>query len=155
MPTSVVTGGAGFLGSNLCDYLLGRGHRVIYLDNLDTGSLENIKHLRGGADFRFEMLDITEHYEIDEPVDFVYHMASPARRSTMRGCRSTRLRWGAYGTHNTLGLTKKHRARFLLASTARSTVIRSSIPSGSPIGGTSTRSARAGSTTRRSATRKR
>ena len=78
MPTSLVTGGAGFLGSHLCDFLLARGHRVVCVDNLDTGSLENIKHLQSGADFRFDMLDITTHYEVDEPVDFVYHMASPA-----------------------------------------------------------------------------
>jgi dTDP-glucose 4,6-dehydratase len=78
MPTSLVTGGAGFLGSNLCDLLLSRGHCVICVDNLDTGSLENIRHLKNGVDFRFEMLDITGHYEVDEPIDFVYHMASPA-----------------------------------------------------------------------------
>ena len=75
MPTSLVTGGAGFLGSHLCDALLERGHHVICVDNLDTGSLENISHIRSDA-FRFEMLDITSHYELDEQVDFVYHMAS-------------------------------------------------------------------------------
>ena len=67
MPTSLVTGGAGFLGSHLCDYLLARGQRVICVDNLETGSLENIRHIANGANFRFEMLDITSHYEIDEP----------------------------------------------------------------------------------------
>jgi dTDP-glucose 4,6-dehydratase len=118
MPTSLVTGGAGFLGSNLCDFLLARGHRVICVDNLDTGSLENIRHLKNGVDFRFEMLDITEHYEVDEPIDFVYHMASPASPIDYARLPLHTLKVGAYGTHNTLGLAKKHRARFLLASTS-------------------------------------
>jgi dTDP-glucose 4,6-dehydratase len=65
MPTSLVTGGAGFLGSHLCDYLIARGQRVICVDNLETGSLENIRHLKNGANFRFEMFDITDHYEIE------------------------------------------------------------------------------------------
>jgi dTDP-glucose 4,6-dehydratase len=118
MPTSLVTGGAGFLGSNLCDFLLSRGHRVVCVDNLDTGSLENIKHLKNGVDFRFEMLDITAHYEIDEPIDFVYHMASPASPIDYARLPLHTLKVGAYGTHNTLGLAKEHRARFLLASTS-------------------------------------
>ena len=83
MPTSLVTGGAGFLGSHICDFLLERGHRVVCVDNLETGSLNNIKHIREPG-FRFEMLDITDHYDIDEPVDFVYHMASPASPDRLR-----------------------------------------------------------------------
>ena len=118
MPTSLVTGGAGFLGSHLCDYLLARGHRVVCVDNLDTGSLENIRHIKPGADFRFEMLDITGHYVIDEPIEFVYHMASPASPIDYARLPLHTLKVGAYGTHNTLGLAKKHRARFLLASTS-------------------------------------
>ena len=118
MPTSLVTGGAGFLGSHLCDFLLARGHRVICVDNLETGSLENIRHLKNGADFRFEMLDITSHYEVDEPIDFVYHMASPASPIDYARLPLHTLKVGAYGTHNTLGLAKKHRARFLIASTS-------------------------------------
>jgi dTDP-glucose 4,6-dehydratase len=118
MPTSLVTGGAGFLGSHLCDYLLARGHRVVCIDNLDTGSLENISHIATGVEFRFEMIDITDHYEIDEPVDFVYHMASPASPIDYSRLPLHTLKVGAYGTHNTLGLAKKHRARFLLASTS-------------------------------------
>jgi dTDP-glucose 4,6-dehydratase len=118
MATSLVTGGAGFLGSHLCDFLLGRGQRVVCVDNLETGSLENIRHLKNGADFRFEMLDITGHYEIDEPVDVVYHMASPASPIDYARLPLHTLKVGAYGTHNTLGLAKKHRARFLLASTS-------------------------------------
>jgi dTDP-glucose 4,6-dehydratase len=118
MPTSLVTGGAGFLGSHLCDYLLSRGQRVICVDNLETGSLENIRHLKNGADFRFEMLDITSHFEVDEPVDFVYHMASPASPIDYARLPLHTLKVGAYGTHNALGLAKKHRARFLIASTS-------------------------------------
>jgi dTDP-glucose 4,6-dehydratase len=118
MPTSLVTGGAGFLGSHLCDYLLARGHRVICVDNVDTGSLENIRHIDTGANFRFEMLDITSHYEIDEPIQFVYHMASPASPIDYARLPLHTLKVGAYGTHNTLGLAKMQRARFLLASTS-------------------------------------
>jgi dTDP-glucose 4,6-dehydratase len=117
MPTSLVTGGAGFLGSHLCDHLLERGHRVICVDNLETGTLTNIEHVRSG-DFRFEMCDITTHYEIDEPIDFVYHMASPASPIDYARLPLHTLKVGAYGTHNTLGLAKKNRARFLLASTS-------------------------------------
>src|SRR6185312_8560090 len=118
MPTCLVTGGAGFLGSHLCDHLLARGHRVICVDNFDTGSLQNIKHLREGDNFGFQMIDITSHYEIDEPVDFVFHMASPASPIDYARLPLHTLKVGAYGTHNTLGLAKIKRARFLLASTS-------------------------------------
>jgi len=118
VPTSLVTGGAGFLGSNLCDHLLGRGHRVICVDNLETGSLGNIEHISDDASFNFRMLDITSHYEIDEPVDFVYHMASPASPIDYARLPLHTLKVGAYGTHNSLGLAKIKRARFLLASTS-------------------------------------
>jgi dTDP-glucose 4,6-dehydratase len=117
MPTALVTGGAGFLGSHLCDYLLDRGNRVICVDNFDTGSLRNISHLKRD-DFRFMHVDITNHFEIDEPLDFVYHMASPASPIDYARLPLHTLKVGAYGTHNALGLAKQHRARFLLASTS-------------------------------------
>jgi dTDP-glucose 4,6-dehydratase len=118
MSACLVTGGAGFLGSHLCDYLLERGHRVICVDNLETGSLANIAHLGNGADFRYLNLDITEHYEIDEPVDYVYHLASPASPIDYARLPLHTLKVGAYGTHNSLGLAKRKRARFLIASTS-------------------------------------
>src|SRR5947207_1848639 len=117
MATCLVTGGAGFLGSHLCDHLLEQGHRVICIDNFDTGSLENIQHLRR-EEFRFELCDITSRYEVEEPVDFVYHMASPASPIDYARLPLHTLKVGAYGTHNTLGLAKHKRARFLLASTS-------------------------------------
>ena len=98
MATCMVTGGAGFLGSHLSDYLLERGHRVICVDSLETGSLLNIDHIRGD-DFRFVMADITEHYVIDEPVDFVYHMASPASPIDYARLPLLTLKVGANGTH--------------------------------------------------------
>jgi UDP-glucuronate decarboxylase len=117
MPTSLVTGGGGFLGSHLCDHLLDRGHRVICVDNVETGSLHNINHIRAD-EFRFELLDITSHYDIDEPLDFIFHMASPASPIDYARLPLHTLKVGAYGTHNTLGLAKAKRARFLLASTS-------------------------------------
>jgi dTDP-glucose 4,6-dehydratase len=117
MPTSLVTGGAGFLGSHLCDTLLERGHRVLCVDNLDTGSLDNIEHLRRD-DFEFVQHDLTGHLEVGEPLDFVYHLASPASPIDYLRLPLHTLKVGAYGTHNALGLAKRHRARFLLASTS-------------------------------------
>src|SRR4051812_24157988 len=117
MPTTLVTGGAGFLGSHLCDHLLAKGHRVICVDNLDTGSLNNVEHIRV-PEFSFRQIDITRHYDVDEPVDFVYHMASPASPIDYARLPLHTLKVGAYGTHNTLGLAKAKRARFLLASTS-------------------------------------
>jgi dTDP-glucose 4,6-dehydratase len=118
MATCLVTGGSGFLGSHLCDSLLGQGHRVICVDNLDTGNLGNIEHIRDSDKFRFVQVDITQHYEVDEPVDFVYHMASPASPIDYARLPLHKLKVGAYGTHNTLGVAKVKRARFLLASTS-------------------------------------
>jgi dTDP-glucose 4,6-dehydratase len=117
MPTAVVTGGAGFLGSHLCDSLAADGHRVICVDNLETGSLQNVEHLRGD-DFLFVNHDITRHLEIEEPVDLVYHLASPASPIDYLRLPLQTLKVGSYGTHNALGLAKFKRARFLLASTS-------------------------------------
>ncbi len=117
MPTSLVTGGAGFLGSHLCDRLLAEGHRVICVDNLDTGTLENIEHIRMPA-FVFHQHDMIGHLEIDEPVDLVFHLASPASPIDYLRLPLHTLKVGSYGTHNALGLAKRHRARFLLASTS-------------------------------------
>jgi len=115
--TAVVTGGAGFLGSHLCEYLLTRDWRVICLDNLDTGSLENIESLRGEAfDFRYH--NCVEFISIDEPVDAVFHLASPASPVDYLRLPLATLQVGSYGTHNALGLAKFKRARFLLASTS-------------------------------------
>jgi dTDP-glucose 4,6-dehydratase len=117
MPTAVVTGGAGFLGSHLCDYLIARDFRVVCVDNLDTGSLQNVEHLRG-PNFDFLNQDITEYVDISEPVDFVYHLASPASPIDYARLPLQTLKVGSYGTHNALGLAKFKRARFLLASTS-------------------------------------
>jgi dTDP-glucose 4,6-dehydratase len=115
--TAVVTGGAGFLGSHLCDYLITRGHRVICIDNLDTGSLKNISHLRH-EDFVFVQHDVTRFIDVPEPVDFVYHLASPASPIDYARLPLQTLKVGSYGTHNALGLAKAKRARFLLTSTS-------------------------------------
>jgi dTDP-glucose 4,6-dehydratase len=117
MATCLVTGGAGFLGSHLCDELLGRGHRVICVDNLETGSLANIEHIRD-EHFVHLNLDIIEPYFVEEPIDFVYHLASPASPIDYLRLPLHTLKVGSYGTHHTLGLAKKHRARFLIASTS-------------------------------------
>ena len=117
MPTCLVTGGAGFLGSHLCDELLRRGHRVICVDNLETGSLANVEHIRV-PEFVHINADITEPYFVDEPVDVVYHLASPASPIDYLRLPLHTLKVGSYGTHHTLGLAKRHRARFLTASTS-------------------------------------
>jgi len=117
MPTTLVTGGAGFLGSHLCETLLERGHRVICVDNLETGSLINIAHLRQ-PEFTHLNVDIIEPYFVDEPIDFVYHLASPASPIDYLRLPLHTLKVGSFGTHHTIGLAKHKRARFLLASTS-------------------------------------
>ncbi len=118
MPTCVVTGGAGFLGSHLCDELLARGNRVLCVDNLETGSLANIEHIRDPERFEHLNVDIIDPYFVNEPIDFVYHLASPASPIDYLRLPLHTLKVGSYGTHHTLGLAKAKRARFLLASTS-------------------------------------
>jgi dTDP-glucose 4,6-dehydratase len=115
--TALVTGGAGFLGSHLCDFLLDQGHRVVCVDNLDTGSLQNIEHIRTD-DFLFVNHDLTEAFSFEEPVDLVFHLASPASPIDYLRLPLHTLKVGSYGTHHMLGLAKLKRARFLLASTS-------------------------------------
>jgi dTDP-glucose 4,6-dehydratase len=117
MPTSLVTGGAGFLGSHLCEALLQRGHRVVCVDNLVVSSLENINHLRDDA-FTFLNHDVIEPIACDEPVDFVYHLAALASPIDYLRMPLHSLKTGSYGTHHALGLAKWKRSRFLLASTS-------------------------------------
>ena len=117
MSTCLVTGGAGFLGSHLCDELLQRGHRVNCVDNLETGTLANIEHIRS-PDFVHLNVDITQPYHVDEPIDFVYHLASPASPIDYLRLPLHTLKVGSQGTHHTLGVAKFKRARFLLASTS-------------------------------------
>ena len=117
MPTSLVTGGAGFLGSHLCEALLERGHRVICLDNLVVSSLENIEHLRDDA-FTFLNHDVIDRITVDERVDFVYHLAALASPIDYLRMPLHSLKTGSYGTHHALGLAKVKRARFLLTSTS-------------------------------------
>jgi dTDP-glucose 4,6-dehydratase len=117
MATCVVTGGAGFLGSHLCDALLARGHRVICIDNFETGSLANIKHLSSDR-FEFMHANVIEPFFVEDPVDVVYHFASPASPIDYLRLPLHTLKVGSYGTHNALGLAKRHRARFLTASTS-------------------------------------
>jgi dTDP-glucose 4,6-dehydratase len=117
MATCLVTGGAGFLGSHLCDELLRRGHHVICVDNLETGSLTNIEHIRV-PEFEFLQLDIAQPYFVERPIDVVYHLASPASPIDYLRLPLHTLKVGSHGTHHSLGLAKRHRARFLLASTS-------------------------------------
>jgi len=117
MPTSVVTGGAGFLGSHLCEYLLERGHRVVCVDNLETSTLANLEHIRS-EHFVFLYHDVVEHIDVPGPVDFVYHLAALASPIDYLRQPLHSLKVGSYGTHNALGLAKYKRARFFLASTS-------------------------------------
>lgn len=117
MTVCVVTGGAGFVGSHLCDALLEKGSKVICIDNLDTGSLQNIEHITS-PDFTFLNQDITEKVHIEGEVDYVYHLASPASPIDYARLPLHTLKVGAQGTWHMLGVAKFKRARFLLASTS-------------------------------------
>jgi dTDP-glucose 4,6-dehydratase len=117
-PTSVITGGSGFLGSHLSDRLLREGHRVIAVDNLITGNTANIEHLAGNPDFKFIRHDVTEYIFIPGVVDYVWHFASPASPIDYLKIPIPTLKVGSLGTHNALGLAKEKGAAFLLASTS-------------------------------------
>ncbi len=117
-PVSVVTGGAGFLGSHLTDRLLAEGHRVIAVDNLITGHLTNIEHLAGNQNYRFIKQDVTQYIFLPDEIDYVFHFASPASPIDYLELPIPTLKVGALGTHNTLGLAKSKKATFLLASTS-------------------------------------
>ncbi|MEO0416385.1 MAG: NAD-dependent epimerase/dehydratase family protein, partial [Verrucomicrobiota bacterium] len=117
-PISVVTGGAGFLGSHLTDRLLAEGHRVIAVDNLITGSSENIAHLESEERFDFINHDVSEHIEIAGEVDYVFHMASPASPIDYLKLPIQTLKVGSLGPHHPLGLAKDKQATFLIASTS-------------------------------------
>src|SRR4030088_503653 len=118
-PISVVTGGAGFLGSHLTDRLLAEGHRVIAIDNLITGNLANIAHLAGNENFRFLKHNVSNFIMLkEEKVDYVFHFASPASPIDYLELPIPTLKVGALGTHNALGLAKAKKASFILASTS-------------------------------------
>ena len=114
----VITGGAGFIGSHLCDRFLAEGHSVIAMDNLVTGSTDNIAHLAGHERFRFIKQDVTEYIFIDGPVDAVLHFASPASPASYLDLPIQTLKVGALGTHKTLGLARAKQAKYFLASTS-------------------------------------
>ncbi len=118
MPRTLITGGAGFLGSHLCDRLLNDGHDVVCMDNFLTGSPDNIAHLTQRSRFAFLEHDVTEYIEIEGPLDYVLHFASPASPIDYLQFPIQTLKVGALGTHNALGLTKAKSACFLLASTS-------------------------------------
>jgi len=118
MATAVVTGGSGFLGSHLCDRLISEGINVICIDNLLTGSKENIQHLIGNLKFKFINHDVTNFIEVPESVDYILHFASPASPLDYHQLPIQTLKVGSLGTHNSLGLAKVKQARFLLASTS-------------------------------------
>lgn len=117
-PSSVITGGAGFLGSHLTDLLLSRGHRVTCLDNLITGNLDNVAHLKDNPNYTFVRHDVTEFIDIPGKVDYIWHFASPASPIDYLELPIQTLKVGALGTHKALGLARAKKARFILASTS-------------------------------------
>ena len=114
----LITGGAGFIGSHLCDFMIGKGHKVVCMDNLITGKKENIAHLLRNKAFKFVNQNVSNHIDLDGPVDFVLHFASPASPVDYHRYPIQTLKVGSLGTHNALGLAKAKGAKFLLASTS-------------------------------------
>lgn len=114
----LITGGAGFLGSHLCDLLISKGHEIICMDNLITGRIENIAHLMGHDQFSFIRYNVCDYLHVDGPLDAVMHFASPASPQDYLDLPIATLKVGALGTHKALGLAKAKRSRFLLASTS-------------------------------------
>ena len=151
MPTALVTGGAGFLGSHLCERLLDRGYSVIAMDNLVTGDLRNIEHLSGNPEFEFVRHDVSSYIHVPKPLDAVFHFASPASPVDYVRIPIQTMKVGSHGTHNCLGLALAKGARFLLASTSECYGDPWCTRSPRSTSATSTRSACAGSTTRPSA----
>jgi len=117
-PLSLITGGAGFLGSHITDFLLAKGHRVIGMDNLITGNPANIAHLKNNPDYRFVHHDVTKYIDLSDDIDYIFHFASPASPIDYLELPIQTLKVGALGTHNALGLAKVKKARLLLASTS-------------------------------------
>ncbi len=117
MPRTLITGGAGFLGSHVCDYLLEKGHDVVCMDNLITGSIDNINHITSNR-FKFINHNVTRYIDLEGPVDYILHFASPASPIDYLEHPIPTLKVGSLGTHNALGLAKKKKSVFLLASTS-------------------------------------
>ena len=115
---AVVTGGAGFLGSHLCDYLLDRGWEVLAIDNLVTGNPANLRHLPRNSPFAIMQQDVTKFIDVPGPVDYVLHFASPASPVDYLKLPIQTLKVGSLGTHNTLGLALAKKAKYFLASTS-------------------------------------
>ncbi len=115
---TLVTGGAGFLGSHLCDKLIGEGHEVICMDNLSTGNIDNVSHLMGNESFCFVKYNVTEYIHVKGTLENIVHFASPASPVDYMEMPIQTLKVGSLGTHKALGLTKEKKARFLLASTS-------------------------------------
>ena len=116
--TVLITGAAGFLGSHLCDLFISKEYKVIGIDNLVTGDLNNISHLIKESNFKFRKIDITENFQLDEKIDFILHFASPASPIDYLKIPLETMRVGSLGTENILKIALKNKARILIASTS-------------------------------------